>query len=137
MFKILIHSDSRYPVTRNVIRKSIVDTLVRDHLKNHQIEVSVAVVGSRKMQEIAGSFLGDEEGHGVLAFPFEEVAGGGETGHHGFVSFPDGTLRLGEIVLCWPELVACAGRDNVTVDRKTYQLTSHAVGHLLGKHHEG
>lgn len=135
MFKILIHSDSRYPVTRNVIRKSIIDTLARDHLKNHQIEVSVAVVGSRKMQELARSFLGDGC-HAVLAFPFEEVAGGGEAREYGFVNFPDGILRLGEIILCWPELVTCAGRDNVTVDREIYQLTAHATLHLLGEHHE-
>lgn len=136
MFKILIHSDSRYPASRNIIRKSIVDTLARDHLENHQIEVSVAVVGSRKMQELAHSFLGDREGHAVLAFPFEEVAAGGEARRHGFVNFPDGTLRLGEIILCWPELVTCAGNDNVTVDREIYKLTSHAVGYLLGKHDE-
>lgn len=135
MFKILIHSDSRYPASRNIIRKSIVDTLARDHLENHQIEVSVAVVGSRKMRQLARSFAGDGEDHAVLAFPFEEVVGGREA-HPGFVNFPDGTLRLGEIILCWPELVTCAGQDNVTVDREIYQLTAHAVGYLLGKHHE-
>lgn len=136
MFKILIHSDSRYPASRNIIRKSIVDTLARDHLEKHQIEVSVAVVGSRKMQELARSFLGDGEDHAVLSFPFEEVLGGRDAGRHGFVNFPDGTLRLGEIILCWPELVTCAGQDNVTVDREIYKLTAHAVGYLLGKHHD-
>lgn len=87
------------------------------------------------MRQLAVSFL-DSEKHSVLAFPFEEAAAASAAHKYGFVNFPDETLRLGEIILCWPELVNAASFDNVTVDRETYQLTSHATLHLLGEHHE-
>lgn len=130
MFRVLIRSDSRYPVNRKLIRRTIGDVLVREKLKNIEMEVSVNICGSRQMKELTDRFLGDGRTHEILSFALEDP-----TESSAFVKSPDEVLRLGDIILCWPELVARAGRDNVLVDEETRRLVVHGVEHLLGKHH--
>lgn len=128
MFRVKICSSNRYPVARKIIRKTVDDILVANRLNSSDVEISVAVVGDRKMRQLARDFLSDEARHAVLAFPFESEP----REHWGFVNYPDGRLRLGEIVLCWPDLLAAAAGDNVSVDEETRRLTAHAILHLLG-----
>jgi len=78
-------------------------------------------------------FLKDREAHEVLAFPQEEIS---QSEAGGFVNPPDNILRLGDIVLCWPEVLESASRQDSMVDDQLYFLTGHATEHLLGKHHE-
>lgn len=139
MLSVLIHTDTRYPVNRKVIRKAVWETLDRYKAGNLSAEVSVAVVGSRKMKELAEKYLGDGKAHQVLSFSFEDVSQVVKdlpVGRQGFVNPPDDILRLGEIVLCFPEVLGEASRDDMMVDDKFYELTAHGVEHLLGKHHE-
>lgn len=91
------------------------------------------VVGKRKMRQLSARFMKDSQDHEVLSFPLEEITS--DTGK-GFVNVPDGVLRLGDVVLSWPEIVALAGTEDVMVDDEVYKLTAHSVEHLLGKHHE-
>lgn len=132
MIKVLVHTDTRYPVNRKVIRSAVAQTLQKNRAGEMAAEVSVAVVGSRKMQELAQKYMKDNKKHQVLSFPFEDVSQVG----HGFVSAPDNMLRLGEVVLCWPEVLFEASRDDMMVDDKVYELVSHGVEHLLGNHHD-
>lgn len=131
MLKVLVRADSRYPVNRKLIRRTIGDVLVKEKLTNIEVEVSVNVCGSRQMREITERFLGDGKAHEILSFPLEDPLAGGA-----FKASPDEVLRLGDIILCWPEVVARAGRDNVLVDEETRRLVVHGVEHLLGKHHD-
>ncbi len=130
MFKVLISTDSRYPVNRNVIRRAIADVLTTNKIIT-PVEVSVSVVGGRKMRELSEKYLGDKEMHEVLSFPLEDVATRG-----GFVNLPDDVLRLGDIVLCWPQILELASQEDKLVDDEVYFLTNHATLHLLGKHHD-
>lgn len=139
MIKILIHTDTRYPVNRKVIRKAIEDTLMKYKIANLDAEVSVAVIGKRKMKEIGEKYLNDSRAHDVLSFPLEEVSKGinpNNMSRQGFINSPDDILRLGDIILCWPKVLETASSDDVMVDDEVYFLTSHATEHLLGKHHE-
>lgn len=131
MVKVLIHTDTRYPVNRKIIRKAVEETLKSLNADKMECEVSVAVVGKRKMKEIGGKFIKDDKNHQVLAFPFEDI---GQRG--AFISYPDNLLRMGEIILCWAYVLEEASADDMMVDDKIYELTGHAVEHLLGKHHE-
>jgi len=133
MVNVIIHTDTRYPVNRRVIRKAVLDTFSEFKISGGDLEVSVAVVGSRKMKELSLKFLKDRETHEVLAFAQEEISQS-EVG--GFVNPPDNILRLGDIVLCWPEILEEASRQDSMVDDQLYFLTGHATEHLLGKHHE-
>jgi rRNA maturation RNase YbeY len=133
MLRVNIVTDTRYPVNRKTIRKAIADTLNLNKMLSGELEVSVAVVGKRKMGYITDEFVKDGKSHEVLAFPFEELT---QELKSGFINSPDGILRLGDIVLCWPEVLLSAARDDVLVDDEVYTLTAHAVEHLLGNHHE-
>ena len=133
MVNVIIHTDTRYPVNRRVIRKAVLDTFSEFKIESGNLEVSVAVVGSRKMKDLSSKFLKDREAHEVLAFPQEEIS---QSEAGGFVNPPDNILRLCDIVLCWPEVLESASRQDSMVDDQLYFLTGHATEHLLGKHHE-
>ena len=133
MIKVRIHTDTRYPVNRRVIRKAVLDTFSEFKIESGNLEVSVAVVGSRKMKDLSLKFLKDSQVHEVLAFAQEEIS---EANGRGFVNPPDNILRLGDIVLCWPEVLESASRQDSMVDDQLYFLSRHATEHLLGKHHE-
>ena len=133
MVNVIIHTDTRYPVNRKVIRRAVLDTFSEFKVESGDLEVSVAVVGSRKMKDLSLKFLKDRETHEVLAFAQEEIS---QSDGRGFVNPPDNILRLGDIVLCWPEILKEASRQDSMVDDQLYFLTGHATEHLLGKHHE-
>ncbi|KKR57938.1 MAG: putative rRNA maturation factor [Candidatus Curtissbacteria bacterium GW2011_GWA1_40_47] len=137
MVNVLIKTDTRYPVNRKIIRKAILDTFKRYKIEKIDAEVSVAVVGKRKMDSLCRKYLKDEKNHQVLAFALEEVVGSQmERAQAGFVNPPDEILRLGDVVLCWPQLLEEAAKDNIMVDEELYRLTLHGMEHLFGEHHE-
>lgn len=131
MIKILINADSRYGANRKIIRKAILDKIGENNISS-DVELSVSVVGERKMRNISKQYLKDSDLHDVLSFQFLDLAKQSER----FINYPDKVLRLGDIVLCWPALVISASRNDKLVDDEVYFLTCHAVEHLLGKHHE-
>lgn len=132
MLTVLIRSDTRYPVNRKIIRRSAVDTFSKNTLGEIRAEISVAIVGERKMRELAQKYLTSGEMHEVLSFSFGDPV----VPEKGFVNPPDDILRLGDIVLCWPQVLLAAAADGVMVDDEVYLLVAHSVEHLLGKHHE-
>lgn len=134
MINVLVRADSRYPVNRKIIKKAVVDTITKHKIGDINAEISVLVAGERKMEELAKSFLKDGKKHEVLSFPFEDLNSSGWGG--GFVNPPDGILRLGDVVLCWPQVLLAAARDGVMVDDEVYLLIAHSIEHLLGNHHD-
>ncbi len=132
MVRVLVAS-SRYPVNRKQIRKAVADTFLKHKIGDSEVEVSIAIVGERKMKQLVKTYLGDSEKHEILTFPFEEIS---HHGNRGFVQSPDGILRLGDIILCWPYLLENAAADDIMVDEEIYALTVHGTEHLLGEYHE-
>lgn len=133
MVKTLIFSDTRYPVNRKIVRKAVSDTFLKYKIESIQAEVSVAVVGKRKMKCLTDKFMKDGREHEVLSFPLEEVTASSGSG---FAGPPDEVLRLGDVVLCWPQVLEAASQDDIMVDEEVYKLTCHGIEHLLGQHHE-
>lgn len=133
MQRVLISGDTRYPINRRIIRQAVENTLLRNKISSEDIEVSVMVIGKRKMRDLSLRFMKDGQDHEVLSFPLEEIT---QDSGRGFINAPDGILRLGDIVLSWPQVVALAGIEDIMVDDEVYKLVAHSVDHLLGKHHE-
>lgn len=133
MVRVLIHTDSRYPVNRKVVRGAVMDAFHQNKMGNIDAEISIAVIGQRKMKQICQKYLGEEKVCEVLAFPLEDE---GARGSRGFINFPDGILRLGDIILCWPQVLSAASRDELMVDSELAFLVNHGALHLIGKHHE-
>lgn len=139
MLKVRIHTDSRYPVNREVIKRAIFAVFKKNDADNLNGEVSVAVVGLRKMRWLCQKYKTSDQIHDVLAFGFLNLSDSSDrdiAGSRGFISPPDGILHLGDIVICWPQVLVAAREDNVMVDHMIANLAGHGAEHLLGKHHE-
>lgn len=128
MIKVSISKQSNYPVKSVGIKKKLADFLVGHGIVSNA-EVSIAIVGAAKMLEIGKKYLHDKKLHNVLSFTPEEVK-------ENFVYPPDGTLHLGEIIVCYPKAIEEAKEENVLVDERVYELVEHGALHLLGIHHE-
>lgn len=128
MIKVLITKQSNYPVKSSGIKKKLAEFFAGKGIVS-DAEVSVAIVGEKKMMELGKKFLKDGKLHNVLSFVPNEIKGG-------FVYPPDGKIYLGEIVVCYPLAVKEAGEGNVLIDERVYELIEHGAMHLLGIHHE-
>ena len=127
MIDVLIYKESRYPANRKMIRKTAEVFLVDQGIKGN-VEVGVSVVGDRKMRKLNKKYNQKDEPTDVLSFSLEEGSG--------FITPPDGVLRLGDVVISYPEAVKNAADNNVLVDEEIETLLKHGLSHLLGIHHE-
>ena len=123
---VLIFVESRYKVNRKRI-KSALSNLLNQQGVNSPVEVSVAIVGDRKMRVLSKKYKGEDKTRNVLSFSLTE----GEA-----VETPKGVLPLGDIVISYPVVISEAVRDEVLVDDKIDELIVHGMSHLLGLHHE-
>lgn len=124
--KVLIYVESRYKVNRKRIKKTIADTLSENNVTS-PVEVSLAVVGDRKMKVLNKKYRNLDKTTNVLSFPLAE----GES-----TPMPGDTARLGDIVLSYPQVIRDSARDEVLVDEKIDELVKHSMLHLMGMHHE-
>lgn len=122
MNSVLITSESRYLIDRDKIRQAIKSLLVGERLDD--VEVSVLIVGARKIRSLNKKWRQIDKETDVLSFPLEEARD------------IRGTLRLGDIVVCYPVAIKEAQTENKLVDDKINELIEHGLRHLLGQHHE-
>ncbi|PIU03280.1 rRNA maturation RNase YbeY [Candidatus Shapirobacteria bacterium CG08_land_8_20_14_0_20_39_18] len=121
MISVLISSESRYRIDRQKIKKGIEDFL--GQVGMNEVEVSVAVVGGRKIRSLNKTYRQLDESTDVLSFPQEGSRD------------PDGILRLGDILVCYPQAIEQAVEEDKMVDEKINELVEHGLRHLLGIHH--
>jgi len=124
--KVLIFVESRCKVNRKRIRTALANLLDQQRV-NSPVEVSVAIVGDRKMRELSRKYKGEDKTRNILSFSQSE----GEK-----MATPAGILRVGDIVISYPVVLLEAARDEVLVDDKVDELVTHGMTHLLGVHHE-
>jgi probable rRNA maturation factor len=125
MITVLFQTESHFPVNRKKIKEAIEGALLGQ--VHRDAEVSVSVVGDRRMRELNKKYRNLDATTDVLSFGLEN---GGE-----FVEPPDDVLRLGDIVVSYPQAVNQAREENKLVDDKIVFLVLHGLDHLLGKHH--
>ncbi len=126
MIKVLIQSDSRYPVDRKRIRRQAIKVL-KNRGVTADTEVSILFVGDRKMKQLNKKYRGKEETTDVLSFSQTE----------GKELFPvRQRLCLGDVVISFPQARKQAGQYNILVDEEIAKLVEHGLLHLLGIHHE-
>jgi len=125
MITVLFQTESHFPVNRKKIKDAVVAAL---HDEVHRdAEVSVSIVGDRRMRELNKKYRNLDATTDVLSFGMED---GGE-----FIEPPDDVLRLGDIVVSYPQAVCEAREENTLVDDQIATLVLHGLDHLLGKHH--
>jgi len=123
---VLIFVESRYKANRKRIKKVIESVITKNEVSG-PVEISVAVVGDRKMRELSKKYKGEDKTRNILSFSQTE----GES-----MTIPSDVLRLGDIVLSYPQVINDAVRDEMLVDDKVDELVEHGLMHLLGLHHE-
>ena len=128
MVHVLIQTESHYPVSRKKIRDTVVAML--NGKVRRSAEVSVNVVGDRQMRRLNKTYRQLDATTDVLSFSQNE-----STSPMPFVTVPDGVLRLGDVVVSYPQAVAHAAKNNKFVDDVITELVVHGLNHLLGIHH--
>lgn len=130
MITALIKTESHYTVDRDRVRGIIQKVLVAKGVKG-SVEISVSIVGDRLMKRLNGKYRNIPETTDVLSFPMAD-----EIVDTPFVDPPDNILRLGDIVISYPQAREDASEENKLVDDKIDELVEHSMLHLLGQHHK-
>jgi len=126
MISVSLFCESRYPVNRRLVKKTV-EAVLGERGISGDVEVSLAIVGDRKMRQLNKKYRNKDKTANVLSFSQVE----GEK----LVS-PDGVLRLGDVVVSYPQARKSAREKEVLVDEEINFLISHGLLHLLGIHHE-
>ena len=136
MINIIVSSDPRYNINKTAIKSAVMQALLRHRVRG-KVELGVNVVGDRKMHELNRRYRGIDSTTDVLSFSLEDPYL--SSMHHipkiGFVASPDKWLRLGDIVISYPQALEDASMDGISVDEEIKTLVEHGVNHLLGIHH--
>jgi|SRR3989344_3927869 len=136
MINIIVSSDPRYDINKISIKTAVLSVLQK-HRIGGKVEVGVNIVGDRKMHELNRKYRGIDSTTDVLSFALEDSSLGSlqHLPRIGFIASPDKWLRLGDIVISYPQAVEDAGLDGIPVDEEIRNLVEHGVNHLLGTHH--
>ena len=130
MITVLIKTESHYRVDLSRVRETIAGFLREKGVRGN-CEVSLSVVGDRLMRRLNSQYRNLNESAVILSFPFTD-----EKGRVPFASPPDDVLRLGEIVISYPQVRELAIEENKLIDDKIDELVLHGIRHLLGNESE-
>lgn len=143
-FVVDVTSESRHPVNRDRVRGVVVRVL-QEFGVGAPTEVSVRVVGDRKMKFLNETYRKKTGTTDVLSFPtesfdkhslaadFRSVQVWQRLGQ-GFVYPKDEPFPLGDIIISFPQARLQAAQRNVLVDEEIDALVEHGVKSLLGHH---
>lgn len=124
--KILIYVESRYKVNRKLIKTAVAEVLSQNSVQS-PVEVSIAIVGDRKMTALNKKYRNKEGTANILSFPLQE---GEQT------NLPSDVMRLGDIVISYPMVIKESAAQEMMVDERVDELVRHGMLHLLGLHHQ-
>ncbi|MEK7060880.1 MAG: rRNA maturation RNase YbeY [Patescibacteria group bacterium] len=130
MITVLFQTESHFPVDAQAIK----DAMSRNLLTRvtGETEVSISIVGDRAMTRLNMLYRKLGNTTDVLSFPQNDPS----QSMAPFVPPPDGVMRLGDIVISYPQAVVEAGEENMLVLDKIIELALHGLEHLFGNHHE-
>ena len=106
-----------------------------DLMYEDEVEIEIGFVGDREMTRLNKTYMGRVGTTDVLSFPLTESSKVAPESME-FVNPPDGILRLGEIIISYPQARKQAQENNVLVDEEVSRLVQHGLLHLLGIDHE-
>ncbi|MCL5784370.1 MAG: rRNA maturation RNase YbeY [Patescibacteria group bacterium] len=136
MVNIIVNSDPRYNINKDSI-KTAVSEILSQHRISGKVELGINIVGDRKMHELNRKYRGLDSTTNILSFALEDSnpANLQHIPRIGFVAAPDKWLRLGDIIISYPQALEDASMDGISVDEEIRDLVEHGLNHLLGIHH--
>jgi rRNA maturation RNase YbeY len=100
--------------------------------KNKVISLSIALVGAKEIKEINRKYRKINKATDVLSFAeyktLAEIAKKSGSGS-------EKELFLGELILCYDDIVAYARKEKLVVREEVAKVISHGILHLLGFKH--
>jgi probable rRNA maturation factor len=130
MITVLFQTESHFPVDRKKVVSAVTQTL--EKRVNAPTEVSITIVGDRRMKQLNKQYRQLDSTTDVLSFPQNDPS----QRMAQFVQSPDQILRLGDIIVSYPQAVVEASEENKLVDDQIVFLVLHGLDHLMGIHHE-
>lgn len=136
MVNVIISSDPRYSINKSAVQTAVLNILKKNKVTG-KVELEVNVVGDRKMHELNRQYRGIDSTTDILSFVLEDSNPSNlqHIQRVGFVAAPDKVLRLGSIVISYPQAVEDASLDGISVEEEISFLVEHGTNHLLGFHH--
>lgn len=137
MVNVIISSDPRYRVNKPLIQAAVLNVLSQNRVGG-KVEVEVSVVGDRKMHELNRTYRKLDETTDILTFALQDPSPQYNlqlVPKVGFISDPDKWLRLGSIVISYPQALEDASLEGTSVEDEISFLVEHGTKHLLGQHH--
>ncbi|MBI2465398.1 rRNA maturation RNase YbeY [Candidatus Shapirobacteria bacterium] len=122
--------ESRYKVNRKRVITAVSELILKQNIVR-DVEISLAIVGDRKMRSLNKQYRGKDQTTNVLSFSLSE----GEATVLPPSEKSD-VLRLGDVIISYPQVIQEAAEEEVLVDDKIDELVNHGVMHLLGVDHE-
>jgi len=115
--KVLIKKDPRYPLDLKKIRQKAKEILASFGLSD-KVELSLYFIGTRKAKELNQTYRKMDYIPEVLSFSMNEKG-------------PDGVLRLGDLVICFPKARDLAMKRNRMVEEIIAELLEHGIKNLV------
>ena len=144
MIRVAIHTTSRFPCTRSILRECVKQAFAKHDISSG--EVSISLVGTRKMTELNEELMKHEGVTDVLSFPqfdpeqpdkhFPGLPSSQTAGSVKDAQNPTPLHHFGDIVVCYPVARTQAGKKGKMVDDQLCFLVDHGIQHLLGFHHD-
>ena len=129
---IQIQIDEEY---QGLVEADWLASIARQTLELEQIatpaEVSLVITGQDTVRQLNRDYRGLDEPTDVLSFALTETRGRKRK----FALPPDGVLRLGDVIISYPQAAAQAAERGDPTDREVALLVVHGVLHLLGYDH--
>lgn len=110
-----IITSSRYKIDRKRIKNTVAALLEAYGLSDYQL--NCIFVGKTKMKAIALTYKKENTALPVLSFSYKET-------------IEDGERLLGEVFLCYPQIVLLAAERNKKVEVMVDELLKHGVENL-------
>lgn len=113
-----IKSPSRYKISRKKIKDFVTQILVNRGLPLDW-DINIVFIGKNKMKKISQTYKNENVALPVLSFFYNEKI--------------DEKILLGEIFICYPQVVIMAAQRNKKVDNIILELINHGFENLLKK----
>jgi len=129
-YKLSAYVEPHYPLKKPLLIRSAEAALVTANVKG-KVELSISIIGDRKMRKLNKEYKGVDAPTDVLAFSYSLDSDQKE------FSVPGAKyLNFGDVAISYPQLLDRAAKEEMLVDEMAMVLVIHGVLHLLGLDHE-
>lgn len=108
---------SRYKINSRSIKQTVTEVLIEQKQPTRAV-LNVVFIGTRKMREIAKTYKHENVALPVLAFAYKELDMSGEN-------------FLGEIFLCYPQVILLAAERGKMADEMINRMVEHGLKNII------